>query len=180
VEVIVAKQEKVDKVDELKKIFKNNYGLIFTDHSGLKAEDAVVVRDRLVEVSSYLKIIKNTLALIAAKDVFKDLNLEEVLKGPTSIVVSSKDMISTAKVIEDFSKDLNVLKIKAGIFENKLLNPEEVEKFASLPGREVLFANLIISIKSPIVKLVNILNVLTGDLVLLLDAIREKKEKNAN
>ncbi len=169
------KQEKVDKVDELKEIFKNSHGLIFTDHSGLKAEDAVVVRDRLVEVNSYLKIIKNTLALIAAKDIFKDLNLEEILKGPTSIIVSSEDMISAAKVIENFSKDLEVLKIKAGIFENKLLNPEEVEKFASLPGREVLLTNLVISIKSPIIGLVNILNALIRNLVVLLDAIKEKK-----
>jgi len=51
----VAKQEKVDKVNELKEIFKNSYGLIFTDHSGLRAEDAVVVRDKLVEINSYLK-----------------------------------------------------------------------------------------------------------------------------
>ena len=176
----MAKQEKVDKVDELKEIFKNSCGLIFADHSGLKAEDAVGVRDKLVEVNSYLKIIKNTLALIAAKDVFKDLNLEEVLKGPTSIVVSGEDMISTAKVIEDFSKNLDVLKIKAGIFENRLLNPEEVEKFASLPGREVLLTNLVISIKSPITGLVNVLSALTRDLVLVLNAVREKKEKYDN
>lgn len=176
----MAKQEKVDKVNELKEIFKNSYGLIFTDHSGLKAEDAVVVRDKLVEVNSYLKIIKNTLALIAAKDVFKDINLEEVLKGPTSIVVSGKDMVSTAKVIEDFSKDLDTLKVKVGILENRLLSPEEVEKFASLPGREVLLANLVISIKFSITKLVNVLSALTRDLVLILDAIREKKEKNNN
>jgi len=176
----MARKEKVDKVDGLKEIFKNSYGLIFTDHSGLKAEDAVVVRDKLVEVNSYLKIIKNTLALIAAKDVFKDLNLEEVFKGPTSIVVSSSDMVSTAKIIEDFSKDLDVLKIKAGIFENRLLNPEEVCRFASLPGREVLLTNLVLSINSPIIKLVNVLSNLTRDLVLLLDAIREKRERNAN
>src|SRR3989304_4571607 len=111
------------------------------------------------------------------KDVFKDLNLKEVLKGPTSIVVSGEDMIATAKVLEDFSKDLDVLKVKAGIFENRLLNPEEVEKFASLPGREVLLTNLVISIKSPITKLVNVLSALTRDLVLVLNAVREKKEK---
>ena len=176
----MATQEKVNKVDELKEIFKGSYGLIFTDHSGLKAEDAVAVRDKLAEVNSYLKIIKNTLALIAAKDVFKDLNLEEVFKGPTSIVVSSEDIISTAKIIEDFSKDLDALKIKAGILENRLLSAEEVSKFSSLPGREVLLTNLVISIKFPITKLVNVLSALTRDLVLVLNAVREKKERNNN
>lgn len=175
----MAKQEKIDKVGELKEAFKNSQGLIFTDHSGLKAEDAVKVRDRLVEVNSYLKIIKNTLALIAAKDVFEDLNLEEVLKGPTSIVVSGEDMISTARVLENFSKELEVLKIKAGIFENRLLSPEEVKKFAGLPGRDVLLTNLAITINSPITRLVNVLNTLTSNLVLVLSAIREIK-RNVN
>ena len=176
----MAKQEKINKVEELKGIFKDSRGLIFTDHSGLKAEDAVRVRDKLVEVNSYLKIIKNTLALIAAKNVFKEMDLEEILKGPTSIVVSKGDMASAAKVIENFSKDLDTLKVKAGILENKLLNSEEVEKFASLPGREVLLTNLAVSIKSPIIRLVNILNALNRDLVCILNAIREKKERNIN
>ncbi len=175
----MAKKEKIDEVNELREIFKSDCGLIFTDHSGLKAEDAVRVRDRLIEINSYLKIIKNTLALIAAEDVFKDINIKEILKGPTSIVVSSKDIISTAKVISDFSEELDALKIKAGILENKLLSSEEMEKLAKLPSRELLLASLMISIKSPIVKLINILDSLTRGLVLVLDAIREKK-KNAN
>lgn len=175
----MAKKEKIDEVNELREIFKSDCGLIFTDHSGLKAEDAVRVRDRLIEINSYLKIIKNTLALIAAEDVFKDINIKEILKGPTSIVVSSKDIISTAKVISDFSEELDALKIKAGILENKLLSSEEMEKLAKLPSRELLLASLMISIKSPIIKLINILDSLTRGLVLVLDAIREKK-KNAN
>jgi len=89
-------------------------------------------------------------------------------------------MVSTAKVIEDFSRDLDTLKVKVGILENKLLSPEEVKKFASLPGREVLLTNLVVSIKFPITRLVNVLSALTRDLVLILDAIREKKEKNNN
>lgn len=175
----MAKKEKIDEVNELREIFKSDCGLIFTDHSGLKAEDAVRVRDRLIEINSYLKIIKNTLALIAAEDVFKDINIKEILKGPTSIVVSSKDIISAAKVISDFSEELDALKIKAGILENKLLSSEEMEKLAKLPSRELLLASLMISIKSPIIKLINILDSLTRGLVLVLDAIREKK-KNAN
>jgi large subunit ribosomal protein L10 len=174
----VVKKEKVDEVNELREIFKSDCGLIFTDHSGLKAEDAVRVRDKLVEINSYLRIIKNTLALIAAEEVFKDMDIKEILKGPTSIVVSSKDIISTAKVISDFSEELDALKIKAGILENKLISSEEMEKLAKLPGRELLLANLAILIKSPIIKLINILGSLTRNLVLVLDAIKEKKRNN--
>ena len=171
----MAKKEKIDEVNELREIFKSDSGLIFADHSGLKAEDAVRIRDRLVEIKAYLRIIKNTLALIAAKDVLKDIDIREVLKGPTSIVVSSKDVISTAKVISGFSEELDTLKIKAGILENKLLSSVEMEKLAKLPSKELLLANLVVSIKSPIIKLINILDSLTSSLVLVLDAIRKRK-----
>jgi len=176
----VARQEKIDKVNELKEIFKNSYGLIFTDHSRLKAKDAVVVRDKLVGINSYLKIIKNTFAIIAAKDVFKDIDLEEVFKGPTTIIVSGEDKVSTAKQIKGFSKDLDALRIKAGILENEFMDPKKVERIADLPGEEVLLANLIVSMKSPISKLVNVLSALTRNLVVVLDTIREKKENNSN
>jgi large subunit ribosomal protein L10 len=171
----LAKKEKTDEVNELREIFKSDSSIIFTDHSGLKAEDAVRVRDRLVEINSYLRIIKNTLALIAAEDVLKDVDISKILKGPTSIVVSGKDIISAAKVISDFSEELNALKMKAGILENKLLSSEEMEKLAKLPGRELLLTNLVISVKSPIIKLINILDSLTSSLVFVLDAIRKRK-----
>ncbi|MEA2016722.1 MAG: 50S ribosomal protein L10 [Actinomycetota bacterium] len=176
----MARQEKISEVEKLKEIFKGDHDIIFTDHSGLKADDAVAVRDKLVEANSYLRIIKNTLASIAARDVFKELDLDGVFKGPTSMVVSGEDMISTAKVLEQILKDLDTLKIKAGLFEKQLLSEEEVNKFASLPDREVLLTNLVVSIKSPLTKLVNILGMLTRDLVVVLDAIRAKKEKIDN
>ena len=53
-------KENIEAVEELKKIFAENEGLIFTDHTGLKAQDAVGVRDKLVETEAYLKIIKNS------------------------------------------------------------------------------------------------------------------------
>ena len=74
------KKDNVDAVANIKELFEKNEGLIFTDHSGLKAQDAVDVRDKLVEADSYLKIIKNTLALIAAKEVFSDMSLKRSLQ----------------------------------------------------------------------------------------------------
>ncbi|MDD3628832.1 MAG: 50S ribosomal protein L10 [Candidatus Humimicrobiaceae bacterium] len=171
----MAREEKINKVEELKEVFKKSRGLIFTDHSGLKAKEAVAIRDRLVESDSYLKIIKNTLAFIAAEEVFEDLDLSDILKGPTSVVISNSDIISTARVVKELSKEMEALKVKAGIFEDRLLTAEEVNRFASLPPEEVLLANLAASIKAPIVKLVNVLSAPTRNLVFVLNAIKEKK-----
>jgi large subunit ribosomal protein L10 len=175
---MVPKQEKIDEVKKIKKLFEENNGLIFTDHSGLKAGDAVIVRDKLVGMDSYLRIIKNTLALIAARDVFRDMRFDEVLIGPTSVVVCQKDFASTAKAITEFSKKLEALKIKAAIMDGVFLDPANVKIIADLPSREVLLADLARSMKAPIYQLVNILGGFSRNLVMVLNAIKEKKESN--
>lgn len=174
------KKENIDAVAGIKELFEKNEGLIFTDHSGLKARDAVEVRDKLVEAESYLKIIKNTLARIAAKEVFSDIELEDILTGPTSIIIAEKDIANTARVVSKFSSELKVLNIKAGILENKLIDADSVKKIASLPSREVLLVQLVTAIQSPLSGLVNVLSGLSRNLVTVLDAIRVKKESMTN
>lgn len=179
-EVTVPKKENIEAVEDLKKIFSENEGIIFTDHTGLKAQDAVDVRDRLVESESYLKIIKNTLGLIAAKEVFSDIDLDEIMTGPTSIVIARKDMVRTAKVLKEFSKELEVLIIKAGIMDKKLIDTDSIKKIADLPSREVLLTQIVTAVQSPISGLVNTLSGITRNLVMVLDAVRVKKESMTN
>jgi large subunit ribosomal protein L10 len=173
-------KENIKAVEELKEIFNQNEGLIFTDHTGLKAQDAVDVRDKLVETEAYLKIIKNTLGLIAAKQAYSDIDFEEILTGPTSVVVVQKDMVATAKVLKEFSKELKVLNIKAGILENKLVDAESIDRIADLPSRETLLVQLVTALESPISGLVNTLSGITRNLVMVLDAVRVKKESMTN
>ena len=173
-------KENIEAVEELKKIFSDNEGLIFTDHTGLKAQDAVDVRDKLVEAEAYLKIIKNTLGLMAAKEVFSDIDLSKVLEGPTSIVVAKSDMVSTAKVLKEFSRELKVLNVKAGIMENEFVDSESIGKIADLPSREVLLGQLVTALQSPISGMVNTLSGITRNLVMVLEAVRAKKENMTN
>ena len=176
----MVKQEKIDKVENIKNIFKSSKGLIFTDHSGIKAEDSVKIRNRLADIEAYIKIIKNTLALIAANEVFKGMDLSEILKGPTSIIVSGDSIVSTAKLVKEFLKEFESLKVKGGIFENKLLDSESIERISNLPGREVLLVSLVSLLQSPISKMVNTLNAIPGNLIIVLDAIKKQKQIISN
>jgi len=173
----VVKKEKKEKVEAIKGLFSESSGLIFTDHTGLSVEGSVVVRDKLAENDAYLKILKNTLALIAAKEIFKDIDLEDILKGPTSVVASKEDIADTAKIIKDFEKEHGTLKIKGGILEEKVLSAENVTKIAGLPSKEVLLTNLAVTMNAPITKLVMALAGLPRNLVMVLDGIRKQKEE---
>jgi len=120
------------------------------------------------------------LGLIAAREVFSDMDLEQIMTGPTSIVIAQKDLVKTAKVLKDFSNELKVLTIKAGIMDKKLVDTESIKKIADLPSREVLLIQMVTALQSPITGLVNALSGITRSLVTVLDAVRNKKESMAN
>ena len=93
------------------------------------------IRNRLHDVEASLKIVKNTLSLLAAGEAFKDLNLEEIFKGPTSLIISEENVVKAAKLAKDFQKEFELFKIKGGLIDGKLFNAEEVLRFASTASK---------------------------------------------
>jgi large subunit ribosomal protein L10 len=174
------KKEKELKVDILKKDFSENAGLIFADHSNMKSEQSTIIREKLDNIDATLRIVKNTLATLAANECFKDIDLTEIFKGHTSIVISHKDIISTAKVLKDIAREYDILKIKAGIIDGRLINSQDVETLAGLPSREVLLTKVASGLLSPIYALVSLLNNLPQKLVMTLAAIQKNKESQIN
>lgn len=174
------KKEKESKVDILKKDFSENAGLIFADHSNMKSEQSMIIREKLDNIDATLRIVKNTLAALAANEYFKNIDLAEIFKGHTSIIISHKDIISTAKALKDIVREYDILKIKAGIIDGRLISSQDVDKLASLPSREVLLAQVASGLLSPIYALVSLLNNLPQKLVMTLAAIQKNKESQVN
>lgn len=173
----MVRKEKIEKVDEIRKLFEDSHGLLFINHSGLKVEDSIQIRRKLSEVNSCLKVVKNTLALIASQKVFEEMDFEEIFKGPTSVVVSMKDIVATARVLKELSREYETLSIKGGVIENRLVGPEVIETISNLPDREVLLTNLAVSMKLPIYMLVSVLSNIIRSLLLVLNTIAIKLEK---
>jgi large subunit ribosomal protein L10 len=171
------KSEKSNKVNSIKEEFTNNNGLFFADHSNIKADQSVVVRDRLYEVEATLMILKNTLASIAASESFKEIDLSSILKGPTSVIASHKDLVATAKVLKDIIREFDILKLKGGIIDGKLVSASDLNILATLPSREVLISQIVSGLASPMYMLVSVLNNLPQKLVMTLSAIQKEKEK---
>ncbi len=87
-----------------------------------------------------------------------------------------EDAVSPAKVLVDFAKDHEVLEIKAGVLNKKIMNAERVKALAEIPDRETLLAQLLANMKSPITGLVRVLDGNISGLVRTLNQIREQKE----
>ena len=173
------KEEKKAKVEDIKNIFESGKAIIFADHSGIKAESTYSIRNRLYDIEATLKIVKNTLSLLAAGEAYEDLNLKEIFKGPTSLIISGDNVVKAAKLAKDFQKEFELFKIKGGIIDGKLFAAEGIERLATLPPREVLLAQLLGVMMNPLTGLVTVLSGVSRNLVLVLDAIREQKKQAA-
>ena len=84
-----------------------------------------------------------------------------------------------AKLGEDFSGTVETVKIVGAIFEGKLMDALSAKVIASLPGREVLLARLVGSMKSPISGFHRVLHSLLRNFVYAVSEVQKKKSAGA-
>ncbi len=149
-QVILAQKKEV--VAEIVEKMKNSASFVLVDYQGINVEQVTALRAKARAMGVDYKIYKNTMLTIAAKECGYE-GLEEAFKGSTAIAFS-EDVIAPAKVISEFVKDnkLQMLKFKGGVIDGKVTSAAEVEAIAALPPKEVLIAQVVGGIKSPITK----------------------------
>jgi large subunit ribosomal protein L10 len=103
--------------------------------------------------------------------------MDQFLPGPTAFAFSKEDPLASAKILTDFSREYPALNIKGGVFEKGTLDPEQVNLWATLPGREELLAKVAAGFKSPLSNLVFSLKGIITNFIYALEAIKEKKEQ---
>jgi large subunit ribosomal protein L10 len=168
------KPGKIEAVKEITADLKATDVYYFVDYRGLTFAEATELRARLAKADASLKVVKNTLAKIAAADAGVE-GLTEYLAGPTAIAYVHGDPVRVAKVIQDFIKEKKKAALRGGKLQRSLLTTAEVEKLATLPSREQLIAQVVGAIASPLSGLVNVLNGPIRGLVVVLAQAQEKQ-----
>ncbi|NLJ80848.1 MAG: 50S ribosomal protein L10 [Firmicutes bacterium] len=174
----MARSRKVAMVKEIGDRLSRTQGAVITDYRGLNAGEMTVLRKELREAGVEFKVLKNTLAILAAKNQEME-ELIPLLNGPTAFAFGYEDPVVAAKIISEFAKKNRVLEIKGGILEGKILDPDGVKELADLPSREVLLSMVARGMQGPIAGLVNVLQGNIRKLVYALEAVRQQKEANA-
>lgn len=170
----IKREEKVAVVSQLKEAFSDYQVLILADYRGLDVESMNALRKQLRENNIVFRVAKNTLLRIASEgtDIEK---IQDMFTGPTAIAISTKDPVAPAKILEEFAKGHETLKIKGGILSGKPLSVSDVEGLASLPDRDVLLAQLLSVMNASQTGLVNVLTGVIRGLLNVLHAVEEKK-----
>ena len=146
--VLVAKQAVIDEIaDKL----SNAQSVVVAEYRGLTVDEVTELRRALRAENVELKVYKNKLALRATEACGKQ-ELDEFLTGPNAIAFGHDDAVAPARVLAKFAKDHEALVIKAGIVEGKVLEVEEINEIAKLPGREGMYSMLLGMLQAPVSK----------------------------
>ena len=165
-------------VEELKERVGRAPVLYLTDFTGLNVKAMTELRSSLRKSGAEYVVVKNRLA----KRVFDQSetlpDITDSLVGPTGFVFGYEDAAAAAKALSEFAKEHDKKPaLKLGVMENKILQPEQVEKIAKLPPREQLFAELAGALKAPMSMLATALEAKLQETAGLLDALKEERAK---
>ncbi len=94
------RQEKNENVDSLGEQFRGLKSAFLIDYRGLKVVDATELRRKIRDIDGSYVVVKNTLAMRAAKDT-KLEQLNPYFEGPTAIAYHPKDVVALAKLLTE-------------------------------------------------------------------------------
>jgi len=170
------KERKQEIINDLKEKFKNSKAVVLVNYRGLDVAMMTKIRRRLQDSGSELKIAKNTLAIIAVREMGLE-GLEASMEGPTAIAFGMKDPVAPAKIMLEFMREFKQLEIKSGFLEGKVIQDKEIRQLANLPSREVLLGKALGGMQAPLYGLVNSLQGHLRNFVYVLEAVRKQKEE---
>ena len=133
----------------------NAQTIVVAEYSGIEVGHLTVLRAKAREQGVYLRVLKNTLARRAVADT-SFAGLSDQLTGPLIYSIGT-DPVAPAKVLSDFAKTNDKLVLRAGSYSGKVLDKAGVQALASVPSKEVLLAQLLGLMQSPISRFARVL-----------------------
>jgi large subunit ribosomal protein L10 len=174
-----ARPEKVSAVADITERFQGAEAALLTEYRGLRVSEIAEVRDALRAADAEYRVLKNTLARIAVREV----GLEELvgmLEGPTAIVFCRGDVAAAAKALDDAAKKFPVIAVKGGTLKGgKIFNAAEAKALASIEPREVLLSKVAMLVNSPAQQTANVLSALLRNFGSMLAQVVEQKQGEA-
>jgi len=149
------RNEKAAVVTDVAAQVARSQTLALAEYRGLTVEHLDALRKQARDKGVYLHVLKNTLARRAVAGTPFEVAAASMV-GPL-IYSFSQDAVAAAKVIADFAKGNDRLIVKAGAYAGKVLDADAVKALAAIPSKEVLLAQLLGLMQSPVSRLARVL-----------------------
>ena len=149
-----------------------------TEYTGMNVLQFSELRSRLAGAGAQCRVVKNTFLRRAAAEVgYPDLAGN--LNGQTAIVTGESDVCAAAKILKGFSAEFQKPAVKIGVLDKLIISKEQIRELADLPPKGILQSQLLGVLKSPLQKLVVLLNEPGASLARLLKARVDKESAGA-
>jgi len=166
----------IKQVEDLTEKLSKAKAVYLTEYIGLNVEDLTSLRREFSLNNVELKVAKNTLLKIAAKNNSMD-GLNSFLSGSTAIALSYEDPTSPARVLKKFRQEHDLPVVKGIIFDGEILDGKEFKRIADLPTKDQSLSMLVSALSSPMTKLaLTLKSSMTG----LGNALSDLKNKKSN
>lgn len=162
-------------VSEVAEVAASAPTAVAAEYIGLNVAEMTQLRVAAREAGIYLKVVRNTLARRALEGTRFDCMREELV-GPLLLAFSNEEPGSAAKVIRDFSKGNEKLRVKLVAADGKLYPAADIERLASLPSLDGARAMLLGLFQAPLSQFVRVLSEPEAKLARLLAARRDQQQ----
>ena len=173
------KDLKGQAVAELHEKFGRARVAVLTETVGLNGNEVTELRRLLRGVKAELKVVKNTLAILAAEGTPMQ-GVKDHFKGALSVAIGYDDPALPAKILRDFiakEKRDKKMRITVGMVEGNVFDAARIKAVAELPSRQVLLSQLLGGMQGPLSGLVGTLTGILGNFVGVLIAIKDKPKE---
>ena len=149
------RSEKQAVIEEVSALAAKAQTLVMAEYRGITVADLTKLRITARSQGVSLSVLKNTLARRAVAGTGFEAGSDQ-MTGPL-IYGFSEDAVAAAKVVADFAKTNDKLVIRGGVFSGKALDVNGVKQLANIPSKEVLLAQLLGLMQSPISRTARVL-----------------------
>jgi large subunit ribosomal protein L10 len=149
------RSEKASVIEEVTGLAAKAQTLVMAEYRGITVADMTKLRSNARSSGVSLSVLKNTLARRAVAGSSFDV-VADKMTGPL-IYGFSVDAVAAAKVVSEFAKTNDKLVIRGGAYAGKALDVNGVKQLANIPTKEVLLAQLLGLMQSPISRTARVL-----------------------
>lgn len=171
----MAKELKNLIVKDYKNGFEGVTNFILVTFHNVGAVDSGLLRGKLKEKGMTVRVVKNSLVVIA----FRDAGMPELaanVSGPCAVATNRGECVDLAKVLVECEKEVENFKINGGFLDGRVATPDDILALSKVPDRSVVNAQVLAGIKAPMAGIAGALNSVLRSLLVCLQEIKDKKQ----
>lgn len=169
------REEKDKEIQGLRADLEKSGTVFVVNFQKIPVSEDLELRRQVRTAGARYRVIKNTLAELAAKGTASEAVLQK-LAGPTALALTEASPVALAKALSTYAKANPNFTFRAGIVEGRVISISEIAEIATLPGKEELLAKVMYVLTSPARTIATTLQAVTRNMANVLDqAVKEGK-----